>query len=198
MSGHVRWAEVRAGFIAEAGGPEAFEAGKQELMAQVIGARLAELRKTRGFTQQQIAERMGVTKGQVSQIERGQVSGQDVLAATPQRWAVTCTRPSTSTTATSPPSPDPIRRPDHQLRPTHEPPHSTGRGERALIKGSLYKRCQCRDAHGRRVPDCAQPHGSCGGSASTSAVTTGREVVGRSRGQGSPAGRPPSGPCRMS
>jgi len=80
MSGHVRWAEVRAGFIAEAGGREAYEAGKQELMAQVIGARLAELRKTRGFTQQQIAERMGVTKGRVSQIERGQVSGQDVLA----------------------------------------------------------------------------------------------------------------------
>jgi hypothetical protein len=31
-----------------------------------------------------------------------------------------------------------------------------------LIKGSVYKRCQCRDTHGRRVPDCAQPHGSWG------------------------------------
>jgi hypothetical protein len=42
MSGHVRWAEVRAGFIAYAGGPEVFGAGKQELMAQVIGARLSD------------------------------------------------------------------------------------------------------------------------------------------------------------
>ncbi|WP_345420892.1 helix-turn-helix transcriptional regulator [Pseudonocardia xishanensis] len=32
------------------------------------------------MTQQQVADRMGVTKGRISQIERGKVSGQDVLA----------------------------------------------------------------------------------------------------------------------
>jgi transcriptional regulator with XRE-family HTH domain len=32
------------------------------------------------MTQQQVADRMGVTKGRVSQIERGKVSRQDVLA----------------------------------------------------------------------------------------------------------------------
>jgi transcriptional regulator with XRE-family HTH domain len=41
---------------------------------------LAELRKARGLTQQQVADRMGVTKGRVSQIEQGKISGQDVLA----------------------------------------------------------------------------------------------------------------------
>jgi transcriptional regulator with XRE-family HTH domain len=49
-------------------------------MAQVIGRRLAELRRARGLTQAQVAERMGVTKGRVSQIERGHLSGHDVLA----------------------------------------------------------------------------------------------------------------------
>jgi transcriptional regulator with XRE-family HTH domain len=34
----------------------------------------------RGFTQQQVAERMGITKGRVSQIEQGKISGQDVVA----------------------------------------------------------------------------------------------------------------------
>jgi transcriptional regulator with XRE-family HTH domain len=50
------------------------------LLAQVIGYRLAEARKARGFTQQQVADRMGVTKGRVSQIEQGKVSGQEVVA----------------------------------------------------------------------------------------------------------------------
>jgi transcriptional regulator with XRE-family HTH domain len=56
------------------------EAGKQELLAKVQGHRLAEIRRSRGMTQQDIAQRMGVTKGRVSQIEQGKISGQDVLA----------------------------------------------------------------------------------------------------------------------
>jgi DNA-binding XRE family transcriptional regulator len=79
MSGHVRWADIRAAQVERAGGEEAVEAGKQELLAEVIGHRLAEVRKARGLTQQQVADRMGVTKGRVSQIEQGKVSGQDVL-----------------------------------------------------------------------------------------------------------------------
>jgi DNA-binding XRE family transcriptional regulator len=80
MSGHVRWSDIRAGQVARAGGEDAVAAGKQELLAEVVGHRLAEIRKARGLTQQQVADRMGVTKGRVSQIEQGKVSGQDVLA----------------------------------------------------------------------------------------------------------------------
>ena len=80
MSGHVRWSDIRAEYVARAGGEEAVEAGRQELLAVVIGHRLAEVRRARGLTQQQVADRMGVTKGRVSQIEQGKVSGQDVLA----------------------------------------------------------------------------------------------------------------------
>ncbi|MFI5839569.1 helix-turn-helix domain-containing protein [Catenuloplanes sp. NPDC051500] len=80
MSNYVHWKDVRAEYVERAGGEEAVEAGKQELLATVVGHRLAELRKARGLTQQQVAERMGITKGRVSQIEQGKISGQDVLA----------------------------------------------------------------------------------------------------------------------
>lgn len=79
MSGHVRWSDIRAENVARAGGEDAIQAGKEELLAQVLGRRLAEVRKSRGLTQQQVADRMGVTKGRVSQIEQGSVSGQEVL-----------------------------------------------------------------------------------------------------------------------
>ena len=75
MTSHVAWNDIRAEHVAGAGGEAAVEAGKRELLAEVIGHRLAEIRRTRGLTQQQIAERMGVTKGRVSQIERGKISG---------------------------------------------------------------------------------------------------------------------------
>ncbi|WP_131747681.1 helix-turn-helix transcriptional regulator [Frankia sp. Cppng1_Ct_nod] len=80
MSGYVRWADVRAEQVARAGGEEAVEAGKQELLAVAVGHRLGEVRRARGLTQQQVADRMGVTKGRVSQIEQGKISGQDVVA----------------------------------------------------------------------------------------------------------------------
>lgn len=37
MSGHVRWRDIRDEHVRRAGGEEAVEAGKQELMAEVIG-----------------------------------------------------------------------------------------------------------------------------------------------------------------
>jgi len=80
MSSYVRWKDIRAEHVERAGGEEAVEAGKQELLATVVGHRLAEVRRARGLTQQQVADRMGVTKGRVSQIEQGKISGQDVLA----------------------------------------------------------------------------------------------------------------------
>lgn len=80
MSSYVRWKDIRAEQVERAGGEVAVAAGKAELLAQVIGHRLAEIRRARGFTQLQVAERMGVTKGRISQIERGKISGHDVLA----------------------------------------------------------------------------------------------------------------------
>ena len=79
MSGYVRGQDIRDEHVRRAGGEAAVEAGKQELIAEVIGHRLAEVRKSRGLTQQQVADRMGVTKGRVSQIEQGKISGQEVL-----------------------------------------------------------------------------------------------------------------------
>jgi DNA-binding XRE family transcriptional regulator len=80
MTSHVAWNDIRAEHIARAGGEAAVEAGKREMLAEVIGHRLAEIRRARGLTQQQVADRMGVSKGRVSQIERGKISGQEVLA----------------------------------------------------------------------------------------------------------------------
>lgn len=80
MRSYVKWTDIRAEQVRRAGGEEAVEAGKRVLLTEVLGHRLAELRRARGLTQQQVAERMGVTKGRVSQIEQGKISGQDVLA----------------------------------------------------------------------------------------------------------------------
>ncbi|GLY01352.1 MULTISPECIES: helix-turn-helix transcriptional regulator [Actinoplanes] len=80
MSSYTRWSDIRAEHVERAGGEQAVETGKQELLATVVGHRLAEIRRSRNLTQQQVADRMGVTKGRVSQIEQGKISGQDVLA----------------------------------------------------------------------------------------------------------------------
>jgi DNA-binding XRE family transcriptional regulator len=80
MSGYVAWNDIRDEHVNRAGGEAAINAGKQQLLAEVSGHRLAEIRRARGMTQQQVADRMGVTKGRVSQIERGKVSGQDIIA----------------------------------------------------------------------------------------------------------------------
>ncbi|WP_435233079.1 helix-turn-helix domain-containing protein [Micromonospora aurantiaca (nom. illeg.)] len=80
MSDYSRWQDIRADHVARAGGEDAVDAGKQELLAEVVGHRLAEVRRARGLTQQQVADRMGVTKGRVSQIEQGKISGQEVVA----------------------------------------------------------------------------------------------------------------------
>ncbi|MGV9994218.1 helix-turn-helix domain-containing protein [Streptomyces sp. NPDC003374] len=63
-----------------AGGRDAFLQGAERLLAEARAWRLVEMRKERGYTQAQVAERMGVSKGRVSQIENGQASGTDVVA----------------------------------------------------------------------------------------------------------------------
>ncbi|MEU6740632.1 helix-turn-helix domain-containing protein [Streptosporangium sandarakinum] len=81
MSSYRRWRESghleRA--VETAGGPERFEAGARRLEDEARAWRLAEMRRRRGFTQDQVAERMGVSVGRVSQIEKGDVSTRDVL-----------------------------------------------------------------------------------------------------------------------
>ncbi|MGV9665882.1 helix-turn-helix domain-containing protein [Nocardia niigatensis] len=71
MSGYSRWRDIREEFVERAGGEEAVAAGKEEL--------LAEIRRSRGMTQQQLAERMGVTKGRITQIEQGSIAGCELL-----------------------------------------------------------------------------------------------------------------------
>lgn len=80
MTGCTKWSDIRAQYVEAAGGVEAFEQGKRLILAEVTGHRLREIRQARRLTQQQVADRMGVTKGRVSQIEKGKVSGQDVIA----------------------------------------------------------------------------------------------------------------------
>jgi DNA-binding XRE family transcriptional regulator len=73
-----KWSQIREEQI-ERIGREEFEAGKEQMLAEARGWRLAEIRRRRGLTQAQVAERMGVGKSRVSQIERGRVSTREVL-----------------------------------------------------------------------------------------------------------------------
>ena len=65
------WDDVRAGLFA---GREAeVRAAEEQLRDEIRAYRLAEIRKARHLTQQQVAAEMGVTTARVSQIEHGQV-----------------------------------------------------------------------------------------------------------------------------
>ena len=64
MTGYTWWRDVRAEHVARPGGEQVVAAGKQELLNELIGHRLAEVRRARDLTQQDVADRMGVTKGQ--------------------------------------------------------------------------------------------------------------------------------------
>jgi DNA-binding XRE family transcriptional regulator len=72
-SGHLEQA------IETAGGPEQFEDEVQQLRVQAQGWRLSEMRRRRGLTQAQVADRMGISVARVSQIEKGDVSTREVL-----------------------------------------------------------------------------------------------------------------------
>jgi DNA-binding XRE family transcriptional regulator len=73
-----KWSDIRDEEI-ERIGRDDFEAGKQQMLAEARGWRLAEIRRRRGLTQAQVADKMGVGKSRVSQIERGRVSTREVL-----------------------------------------------------------------------------------------------------------------------
>ncbi|MBU2667727.1 helix-turn-helix transcriptional regulator [Actinoplanes bogorensis] len=82
MSGTKRWRDTEhlGRAIETAGGPDAFEAGLGRMLDEARGWRLAEMRRRREMTQDQVATRMGVSVARVSQIEAGDVSTHDVLA----------------------------------------------------------------------------------------------------------------------
>jgi DNA-binding XRE family transcriptional regulator len=67
-----KWQDVRADIVAGADGEEAVTDARHRNQAYIDGHRLAERRKSLGLTQAEVAERMGVTKSRVSQIERGE------------------------------------------------------------------------------------------------------------------------------
>lgn len=62
MTSYTRWNDVRAAHVERASGDDAVAAGKDELLAKVMGYRLAEVRHRRGLTQHDVAECMGVAK----------------------------------------------------------------------------------------------------------------------------------------
>jgi DNA-binding XRE family transcriptional regulator len=72
-SGHLERA------VETAGGKEAFDAAVGKMLDEARGWRLADIRRRRGLTQEQVANRMGVSVARISQIENGDVSTQDVL-----------------------------------------------------------------------------------------------------------------------
>lgn len=49
MSGYSRWKDIRGEFVERAGGEEAVAAGKEELLAEMIGHRFAEIRRSMGM-----------------------------------------------------------------------------------------------------------------------------------------------------
>jgi DNA-binding XRE family transcriptional regulator len=81
MSGHSRWRDSGQLERAKktAGGEVQFEAEVRQLQDQARGWRLAEMRKRRGLTQEQVARQMAISVARVSQIENGDVSTRDVL-----------------------------------------------------------------------------------------------------------------------
>ena len=80
MSTFHRWSEVRPEIVESLGGEAALDDARRHTQAYIDGYRLAERRRSLGMTQNDVAERMGVTKGRVSQIERGEVSTFNVIA----------------------------------------------------------------------------------------------------------------------
>ncbi|MFC7545501.1 helix-turn-helix domain-containing protein [Plantactinospora sp. GCM10030261] len=54
---------------------------REQMLASVSGAQLAEIRKQLGMTQSQLAEAAGLTQARISQIESGAVTNLETLRA---------------------------------------------------------------------------------------------------------------------
>ena len=73
-----RWGDVREQHI-ERIGIDRVQVGKEKIVARIHMQPLVDKRKELRLTQHDVAERMAITIGRVSQIESGEVSGFDVL-----------------------------------------------------------------------------------------------------------------------
>ncbi|TDB92606.1 helix-turn-helix transcriptional regulator [Actinomadura sp. 7K534] len=80
MTNFPKWSDVRPDVVAGAGGEQGVAEARKRNQAYIDGHRLAERRKAIGLSQSEVADRMGVTKSRVSQIERGEVSTVEVIA----------------------------------------------------------------------------------------------------------------------
>lgn len=80
MTNFPKWSDVRSGIVADAGGEQVVAEARKRNQAYIDGHRLAERRTALDLTQVEVAERMGVTKSRVSQIERGEVSTVEAIA----------------------------------------------------------------------------------------------------------------------
>lgn len=80
MSTYEKWSDIRAGLVEAAGGEERIAEARKRNQANIDGHRITERRKSLSLTQTDVAERMGVTKSRVSQIERGEVSTIDAIS----------------------------------------------------------------------------------------------------------------------
>ena len=78
MNSYSKW--DRDTYIERVGGPEEAEQRRKALLARVDGYQLAEIRRQHGLTQADVATTMGVTKGRVSQIERGEIFTVEVVS----------------------------------------------------------------------------------------------------------------------
>lgn len=75
-----KWKDIRPDLVDGIGGEAAVAEAHQRNQVFIDARRLAERRSALGLTQADVADRMGVTKSRVSQIERGEVSTVDVIA----------------------------------------------------------------------------------------------------------------------
>jgi DNA-binding XRE family transcriptional regulator len=66
-----KWEEVKEELFS--GRDEELRTAHEQLRGEVRAYRLAEIRRARRLTQQQVARELGITKARVSQIEHGQV-----------------------------------------------------------------------------------------------------------------------------
>jgi len=80
MSDFPKWSDVRVSIVEDAGGEHNVAEARKRNQAYIDGHRLAERRTGLGLSQAEAAERMGVTKSRVSQIERGEVSTVEAIA----------------------------------------------------------------------------------------------------------------------
>ncbi|GIJ21282.1 helix-turn-helix domain-containing protein [Micromonospora lutea] len=87
MSGVSNWRDVKAEARAvdpEWDSPERVTRRgrmREQMLASVSGAQLAEIRKQLGMTQTQLAEAAGLSQARISQIEKGEVTSLETLRA---------------------------------------------------------------------------------------------------------------------